>query len=260
MRRPEIGLLLVDALNLIRRVHAARREHTTDTAADQSVEACVQSLKRALTECAPSHAVCVFEGAGPSFRSALYPGYKAGRPPMPDDLQQCLPTIKEAFLRTGVRSIEVPGMEADDIIATLAVKTAARKGTATILSTDKTFLQLLSGSIRVRDHFTRSYLDQAYVLDKFQVSSTQLPDLLALAGDPTNSIPGIPSVGRKTAARLLREYPSLESVLANASLVAGAPGRSLLEHRSEALLFKSLLVLKKDVELGVNLRSFRYGQ
>lgn len=258
MKRPKISLLLVDALNLIRRVHAARSEQTAHAEADKLVEACAQSLERALAECAPSHAVCVFEGAGPSFRSVLYPGYKAGRPPMPDDLEQCLPAIKEAFLLAGVRSIEVQGMEADDIITTLAMKTAARDGTAIILSTDKIFLQLLSESIRVRDHFSRSYLDRAYVHEKFQVSSTQLPDLLALAGDPTNSIPGIPSIGKKTAARLLKEYPSLENILANASRIAGAAGRSLRDHGSEALLFKSLLVLKTDVKLGVNLRSFRY--
>lgn len=250
-------VLIVDALNLIRRVDAARRDHAKGSGTGSSVDACVQSLVRALNECAPSHAVCVFEGKGISFRAAMYPGYKAGRTPMPADLEESLPAIREAFLGTGVQSIEVNAVEADDIIATLATKIEAGKLRSTILSTDKIFLQLLSDRIRVRDHFAKKDLDQAYVFEKFQVHSNQLADLLALAGDPTNSIPGIPSVGRKTAARLLQEYGTLENILSNAPQIRGRLGRIIAEHKDRVLVFRTLMLLKKDIDLGLNLMDFR---
>jgi len=250
-------VLLIDALNLIRRVDAARRNHA-GSPAGSSVDACAQSLTRAVNECAPTHAVCVFEGTGTSFRTELYPGYKAGRSPMPSDLQRDIPAIKQAFLNMGIASVEKDCVEADDVIATLASKIEAARGCAVILSTDKVFLQLLSDSIRVRDHFARHYLDHAYVRDKFQVESAQMADLLALAGDPTNNIPGVPSVGRKTAARLLHDYSSLENVLAHAPQIKGPAGKAIREHGSDALLFLQLTRLKKDIDLGLNLRSFRY--
>ncbi|HPD21049.1 MAG: 5'-3' exonuclease H3TH domain-containing protein [Desulfomonilia bacterium] len=253
-----IHVLIIDALNLIRRVDAARRDHAGGSGS--SVDACVQSLTRALNERAPSHAVCVFEGKGPSFRAALYPGYKAGRAPMPVDLEESLPMIRAAFLGMGVRSIEVDCVEADDIIATLAVKIEAGKLRTTILSTDKIFLQLLSDRIRVRDHFGKRELDQAYVFEKFQVHSTQLADLFALAGDPTNSIPGIPSVGRKTAARLLQEYGTLDNIISSASLIGGRLGRIIEERKDDAFLFRRLMLLKKDIDLGLNLMDFRLGR
>jgi len=177
---------------------------------------------------------------------------------MPSDLQRDIPTIKQAFLNMGIASVEKDCVEADDVIATLASKIEAARGCAVILSTDKVFLQLLSDSIRVRDHFARHYLDQAYVRDKFQVESAQMADLLALAGDPTNNIPGVPSVGRKTAARLLRDYSSLGNVLAHAPQIKGPAGKAIREHGSDALLFLQLTRLKKDIDLGLNLRSFRY--
>ena len=251
-------VLIVDALNLIRRVDAARRDHVTGSGAGSSVEACAQSLSRALNECAPSHAMCVFEGKGSSFRAAIYPGYKAGRAPMPPDLEESLPEIREAFLGLGVPSIEVDAVEADDIVATLAAKIEAGNLPATILSTDKIFLQLLSDRIRVRDHFGKKDLDHAYVVEKFQVRSDQLVDLLALAGDPTNSVPGVPSVGRKTAAKLLQEYGTLENILSHAPQIRGRLGRVILEHKDNALLYRKLMRLKKDIDLGLNLRSFRY--
>ena len=250
-----LHVLIIDALNLIRRVDAGRRKHASGSGS--SVEACTQSLARALRECAPSHAVCVFEGKGTSFRALLYPGYKAGRTPMPRDLEQDLPAIRDAFLRLGISSIELEAVEADDIIASLASKIEARKGRVTILSTDKIFLQLLSEHIHVRDHFRKQELDRAYVLEKFHVQSAQLADFLALSGDPTNNIPGVPAVGGKTAARLLHRYSTLENILEHVTEIGGTLGRTVHENRREALLFRTLLNLKKDIDVGLNLRSFR---
>ncbi|HQJ09524.1 MAG TPA: 5'-3' exonuclease H3TH domain-containing protein, partial [Deltaproteobacteria bacterium] len=222
------------------------------------VDSCTQSLRRALKECEPTHAVCVFEGKGKGFRTEIYENYKAGRPPMPRDLEESLPAIKKAFLEAGVKSIEIDSLEADDVIATLACKTESRKGRVIILSTDKIFLQLLSGHVSVRDHFKKCFLDEGYVLEKFHVRPYQLADLLALAGDPTNAIPGIPGVGMKTACKLLSEYQTLENILAQAPAMGTKLGQTIGRCEQDALMFQGLLRLKRDIELGLNLQDFRY--
>jgi protein Xni len=252
-----ITVLLVDALNLIRRVDAAQRDGMGGKMSGSAVDSSVQSLRRALKECAPTHAVCVFEGHGRSFRHDLFPQYKTGRPPMPADLEESLPAIREGFLQAGVKSIEPAGWEADDVIATLACKVESRGGGVVILSTDKIFLQLLSGLVRVRDHFGKRDLDETHVREKFGVAPHQLVDLLALAGDPTNTIPGVPGVGTKTAFRLLGEHQCLENILSHAPALGNRLGQSIAKHEDEALLFRRLLQLRRDIDLGLNLQTFR---
>jgi protein Xni len=253
-----IQVLLIDALNLIRRVDAAQRDGLGTKTGGSAVDSCVQSLRRALKESAPTHALSVFEGHGPSFRTGLYAPYKTGRPPMPKDLEESMPAIKEGFLGLGVKSVELGSWEADDIIATLACKVESRGGSVVILSTDKTFLQLLSGLVRVRDHFGKRDLDEGYVREKFGVRPYQLADLLALAGDSTNTIPGVPGVGMKTAAKLLAEFQGLENILAHAPAFGNRLGQAIVKHEDEALLFRELLRLKRDIDLGLNLQSFRF--
>ena len=252
-----ITALIIDGLNLIRRIDAALRDGPAAAGGTSVVDSCTQSLKRALKECRPTHAVCVFEGTGDSFRKELFEGYKKGRAPMPQDLETSLPAIKESFREAGVGSFEREGTEADDVIATLACKLQANKAGVIILSTDKVFLQLLSGLISVRDHFHKRFLDEAYVREKFEVNPYQLGDLLALAGDPTNSIPGIPGIGMKTAARLLREFQTLENILSHAPAMGTKLGQSLTKNESSAVLYQQLLRLKTDLDLGINLQEFR---
>lgn len=258
MNKPTV--LLVDALNLIRRVHAAGGVKTGGKNIDGAMDSCVHSLRRALSECQPTHAVCVFEGQGPCFRHRIYSGYKAGRQPMPEDLRTSLHRFKEAFSNAGVKSVEMESIEADDIIASTAQRIAGYGAHAIILSTDKIFLQLLSPHIRVRDHFSKAFLDQAYVMKKFGVRPDQFVDLLSLAGDSTNTIPGIPGIGLKTAARLLEQYGTLEGVLENADTIQGKAGTAIAGHAEDALLARKLIRLRDDIELGENLQSFRCGQ
>jgi protein Xni len=253
-----LNVLLIDAMNLIRRVHAVQADKKDKDNINGSIDTCVHSLNRALNECRPSHVICVFEGHGQSWRNGLFEGYKAGRQPMPHELQENLPRFKEAFLDSGVKSIEEQGMEADDIIATLARKIASRKGSVIILSTDKVFLQLLSAHIKVRDHFKKAFLDENYVREKFGILPHQLVDLLSLAGDTTNNIPGVPGVGQKTAARLLAEFSTLESVLENRDSIEGKTGKAIADHAQDALLAQKLIRLSEDIDLGLNLRLFRY--
>jgi len=247
-----VVLLVIDALNLIRRVHAA----SPDDALRQSVS----SLKRALRQCSPTHAVSVFDGSGPTFRHELYPNYKAGRKPMPEDLRSNLDSYRDAFAENGVVSVSREELEADDVAATLATKVTERNGNAVILSTDKVYCQLLSLGVTLRDHFGNADIDESYVNEKFGVPSTKLVELWALAGSGSTHIPGIPGIGIKTGAKLLTEHETLDGVLdaAERGDIAGKVGESLVRDQALARLSAQLAALRTELSLGWNLRSFRY--
>jgi len=208
--------------------------------------------------------VVVFEGREPSWRHLLYQDYKIDHKPMPEALKVALPEYREAFADLGVASFERPKVEADDVIGTLAMKIAGSAGQAVILSTDKIFLQLLSDRIFVRDHFKPAYLDRAYVVNRFGVEPEQFIDFLALTGDSTNSIRGVPGIGPKTAAKLIGDFGTLDAMLA----AAGAPTpdpklapklrNKLVDHAEDARLSKSLVRLQIDLDLGLNLKDLRY--
>ena len=253
-----IRLLLIDALNLIRRVYAAQPGDDGPVRVDDSLKTSVHSLQRALRESRPTHAICVFDGHEPSWRHTLYPEYKAGRTPMPEVLDTSMDRFKDAFGEISAPSVYFPNLEADDVIATLAVKVAARGGTAIILSTDRLFLQLVSDLVMVRDHFQRIDMDRTHVQEKLHVRPDQVVDLFALAGYATNNIPGVPTVGIKTAARLLGDLETLETILSVAHTIKGKLGETLYRHVEDARLSQSLVRLKDTLELGLNLKSFRY--
>lgn len=266
--RVSIHVLLVDALNLIRRVYAAQPGDDGPTRAGGAKEASCQSLRRALREASPTHAVVVFEGRGSTWRHDAFPGYKAGHKPMPDALHQALSAFRSAFAELGVRSFDTQGTEADDVIATLAAKVSAAGGKATILSTDKVFLQLVSPRIRVRDHFQKRDFSRQDVVEKFGVPPSQLVDLLGLAGDSTNAIRGVPGIGAKTAAQLIKDFGSLDWVLAAAAgdsdldedlpVLRPRLVEKLVAHAEEARLARSLVRLGVDLDLGLSLATLRY--
>ena len=251
-------LLLVDALNLIRRVYAAQPGPDGPDRAAAARTASVQSLERALRDCSPTHAGCVFDGEGRSWRHELYPSYKAGHAPMPAALGEALDSYRKAFREAGVASLGLPGLEADDVIATAASKAAAAGIATVILSTDRGFLQLLPAGVRIRDHFRRIDLDASSVAKKFGVRPEQLADLHALAGDRGNGIPGVPGIGAKTAAQLLGRFETLERALEAAGDLEGKLGKRLLEHAEAARLYRRLVGLKTDLDLGTNLSELRY--
>lgn len=253
-----IKLLLVDALNLIRRVYAAQPGDDSPEKVEGAITATSHSLQRALREARPTHALCAFDSKEPGWRHRLYADYKAGRDPIPAALGKGVEEFEESFLKTGVSSFTLDGEEADDVIATLATKVAARGGNAVILSTDKVFIQLLDDFISLHDHFNNRDLDGNYAVKKFGVRPGQFIDFLALAGDKTNNINGVPSVGPKTAARLLGEIGTLDDILAVAHTIPGKVGAAIYGHKDEALLSRSLVTLRRDLSLGVNLRDFRY--
>lgn len=251
--------LLVDGLNLVRRIYAAVPGEEGSTAhADGVLQSCSRSLQRALAREAPTHALCAFEESAASWRHQLLPAYKAGRPPMPAPLVALLPHIEDAFAAAGVRPLRVPGFEADDVLATLAAGIAAHAGEVVILSTDKSMLTLLRPGIRVRNHFDERDLDAAYVRQRFGVAPERLATWLALVGERSQGIPGVKSIGARTATDLVQAHGDLESILAAAAAgMPGRAGRALREGTDDARLSLRLATLRTDVHVGMSLRDFR---
>lgn len=262
-----VHLVLIDALNLIRRIYAVQErpflmnndlaENTKKQVLFNTERACTQALAKIIDLQQPSHALSVFDSIKPCWRYALYPDYKKGRKKMPEHLANKLLDIQDAFMEQHVDSLISDEDEADDLIATLAIKVALRGQKVTIISTDKCFLSLINQKIQVYDYFNRRYLDRDYVKDKFDVIPEQLLDLWTLTGDSTNKIPGVPGIGQITAANLLNDYGSLNSILAATDLKKSICEK-LTENKAQIELSKKLLQLKQDIPLGFNLKDIRF--
>jgi protein Xni len=267
-------LVLIDALNLIRRIYAVQErpfvqsknqldgelaEKTQQQVLFNTQQACNKALENILDYQQASHALAVFDSQNPCWRYKLYPDYKKGRKKMSTFLANELPNIQDAFLNLGVDSLLSEEDEADDLIATLATKMALHGQNVTIVSTDKGFLSLLSPNIHIYDYFNRRYLDEIYVKDKFDIKPTQLIDLWTLTGDNTNKIPGVAGIGQITAANLLNEYSSLNAILTSDDLKLSI--REKLDASEEQIILsKKLLTLKQNIPLGFNLKDIRLKQ
>ncbi|MFI3245806.1 MAG: flap endonuclease Xni [Ferrimonas sp.] len=245
-------LLLIDALNLIRRIHATLPSDDNEALLNR----CQQALRKAQLAHQPSHAILVWDGEPQqSWRRQLYPEYKAHRKPMPAHLAAQLGNIAELFAQHGVYSIKQAQFEADDLIATLATKTAQHGGQALILSTDRGFCQLHSNAITQWDHFQNAAINAQQVAQKLAINTDQLLDYWALAGDTNNGIPGVPGIGAKSAAELLSRYSHLNQLFAE--LPQTKQGMRLAEHKALARLSYQLVKLKCNLELNLNLNQFR---
>jgi len=259
-------VVLIDAMNLIRRIYAVQErpflfnnelaENTKQQVLNNTQKACLTALHNILSQQTPSHALTVFDPLKPCWRYQIYPDYKKGRKKMPVHLEEKLTSIQDEFLTLGVDSLISEQDEADDLIATLAVKVALKGQFVTIVSTDKIFLSLLSPNIRVYDYFNRRYLDKQHVIDKFKVKPSQLIDLWTLTGDNTNKIPGVPSIGPVTAAQLLNQYSSLDKTL-KANNIKSSIATKLAENGKQIEISRQLLTLKQDIPLGFNLKDIR---
>ena len=177
-----VHLLIVDALNLIRRIHAVQGSPCVDT--------CSHALGQLIVHSQPTHAVAVFddEARSSGWRHQKLPDYKAGRPPMPETLHDEMPALRAALFKRGVRCWISEGNEADDLAATLAVKVAQAGHQATIVSTDKGYCQLLSPTLRIRDYFQKRWLDAPFIESEFGVLPEQLTDFWGLAGISSSKI------------------------------------------------------------------------
>ncbi|MDO8418333.1 MAG: 5'-3' exonuclease H3TH domain-containing protein [Agitococcus sp.] len=248
-------LLLVDGLNLVRKVYEAIPTPDSEKKAEDSIAVMQSSLMRALRETPSTHALGVFDFGGNTFRHRMYPAYKQDRKPMPEHLKNVMPHIRAMFEARGVPTCAPEDVEADDGLASAAIQgLAAGIDAITILSNDKDMCYLISSSISVRDHFARIYRTQEWALEKFGVPHSQLLDYLALVGDAVDGVPGVAGIGVKTARLLLSEYANLEAIYEQLTLVGVTPRIQgyLQQGKDMAFLSRELVTLRTDVVLGVD--------
>jgi DNA polymerase-1 len=200
--------------------------------------------------------IVVFDAKGKTFRSEIYKEYKANRPPMPDDLREQLEPLKEICKAIGFPLIEISGVEADDVIATLVSKAKEKNFKAVVSTLDKDLMQLVEDpNITIMNTMKHQIFTEAKVFEKFGVQPNQIRDMLALVGDSSDNIPGVPKVGQKTAAKWLDEYKNLDGIKDNAESIKGVVGENLRNSLADLERNVELVSLKNDVELGVDFDS-----
>jgi len=203
---------------------------------------------------APTHAAVIFDAKGKTFRNEIYPPYKANRPPPPEDLVPQFPLTRQATRAFNIPAIELDGFEADDIIATLAERARNAGARVTIISSDKDLMQLVGGGVEMLDPMKGRRIGLEEVEAKFGVSPEQVVDVQALAGDPTDNIPGAPGIGIKTAALLIREYGDLDNLLAHADEIRQPKRRqTLIDYADQIRISRQLVLLRKDAPVDVDL-------
>src|SRR6202795_4945970 len=202
----------------------------------------------------PTHLAIVFDKSEITFRNKLYPDYKAHRPPAPDDLIPQFALIREAVRAFDLPCLEQGGFEADDLIATYARLAGERGATATIVSSDKDLMQLVTDKVTMYDTMKDRRIGIAEVIEKFGVPPEKVVEVQALAGDSTDNVPGVPGIGIKTAAQLIVEYGDLETLLNRAGEIKQPKRReALIENAEKARISRKLVLLDDKVALDVPL-------
>jgi DNA polymerase-1 len=251
-------LVLVDGSSyLYRAFHALPPLTNSRGEPTGAVLGVLNMLARLQKELEPAFVAVVFDAPGRTFRDDLFAEYKAHRPPMPDDLRAQTGPLIEAVEALGLPLLRVEGVEADDVIGTLAER-AAREGLRVVISTgDKDMAQLVNDRISLVNTMTGTSLDRAGVKIKFDVYPEQIIDYLALVGDASDNIPGVPKVGPKTAAKWLNQYTTLDNLLEHKDEIEGKVGESLREHTSDLALSRQLATIDCGLELTLQPRDLQ---
>ena len=202
----------------------------------------------------PTHLAVIFDHKSKTFRSKIFPKYKANRPPAPEDLVPQFSLIRQATIAFNLPSIEVEGYEADDIIASYALEASRLGASVTIVSSDKDLMQLVGNGISMYDAMKNKTINRDEVIEKFGVSPEKVIDVQSLAGDSVDNIPGAPGIGIKTAAQLITQFGDLDSLLKKANEIKQPKRRqTLVENAKQIILSRELVTLKTDVPLPLTL-------
>lgn len=249
-------LVLVDGSSyLYRAFHALPGLTTSSGQHTGAIHGVIAMLKKLQTEMQPDYFAVVFDPRGPTTRDGWFPEYKAHRPPMPGELSSQVPLLFEVIAALGIPSFVIDGVEADDVIGTLARRGAAA-GHAVVISTgDKDFAQLVCPSITLVNTMDNTRLDEAGVEARFGVPPSRIIDYLTLVGDSVDNVPGIPKVGPKTAVKWLQTYGSLDNLVAESANVPGAVGENLRKHLDRIPLSRRLVTIMDDLDLDIPMAS-----
>ncbi|VFM96980.1 MAG: DNA polymerase I [Candidatus Kentron sp. G] len=242
-------LVLVDGSSYLYRAFHAMPALNTSRGTPTGAVYGVGNMLRTILADAPDYMAVVFDAKGKTFREERYPEYKANRPPMPEALQRQIEPLHELVRALGVPILEIPGVEADDVIGTLASQARVAGLSVVISSGDKDFAQLVTEDVILLNTMNASRLDPAGVEDKFGIPPALMVDYLALVGDTSDNVPGVPKVGPKTALNWLRTHGSLDGIVANAEAVKGKVGENLRANLAQLHLSRELVTIECDVPL-----------
>lgn len=246
------SLVLIDGSSyLFRAFHALPNLMSTKGAPTGAIRGVISMIKKLIKEYDDSQIIVVFDAKGKTFRNDLYAEYKANRAKMPDELRLQIEPIQDIIRLMGLPLVIVEGVEADDVIGTLALASAQQARRVVISTGDKDMAQLVNQHVTLINTMTDTKMDHEGVVEKFGVRPNQIIDYLALVGDTSDNIPGVPKCGPKTAVKWLTSYESLDGVMENASEVGGKVGEYLRESLNHLPMSYQLATIKLDVALDV---------
>ncbi len=249
-KTPKAELVLIDGSSyLYRAYHALPNLTNSGGEPTGALHGVLNMINKLVRDEPDAHVAVVFDAPGKTFRDEIYADYKANRPPMPDDLRSQVQPILDAVTAMGLPLLRVEGVEADDVIGTLCTQGSERGINVLVSTGDKDMAQLVDDRITLMNTMTDSVLDRDAVKLKFDVYPEQIVDYLALVGDTSDNIPGVPKVGAKTAAKWLNLYDSVDGIIENADAIKGKVGDSLRENIEQLKLSRELATIRKDVVL-----------
>ena len=248
--KKDFSLVLIDGSSyLFRAYHALPQLVSSKGQPTGAIKGVVSMIRKLMADYPDSHIAVVFDAKGKTFRNEIYKEYKANRPPMPDELRSQIAPIHDIIRRMGLPLLIVDDVEADDVIGTLAHQATDQKMDVLISTGDKDMAQLVTPHVTLINTMNDAMTDEDGVVEKFGVRPDQIIDYLALVGDTSDNIPGVPKCGPKTAVKWLAEYDSLEGVIENAEAIKGKVGENLRESLSFLPMSYELATIRKDVEL-----------
>ena len=251
-------LILVDGSSfLFRAYHAIPPLTNEEGMPTNAIYGVANMLRKLMADHKTDYFTVVFDAPGPTFRNELYDEYKAHRPPMPEDLKVQIEPLHELIRAMGLPLIIEPDVEADDVIGVLAQQAASQCFDVIISTGDKDMAQLVTDKITLENTMSNTRLDIDGVQEKFGVQPEQIIDYLALMGDASDNIPGVPKVGPKTAAKWLKEYGTLDNLIENADKIKGKIGENLRNHLETLPLAKQLTTIKCDLPLRYSLEDLK---
>ena len=251
-------IILVDGSSyLYRAYHALPPLTNSNNQPTGAIKGVISMIKRILIDHPDSPLAVVFDAKGKTFRHDMYSEYKANRPPMPEDLVLQIEPIHRIISLMGIKLIMISGVEADDVIGTLAEQARQKKLDTVISTGDKDMTQLVCENVSVVNTMSGELLDEAGVKKKFGVDPDHITDYLALIGDKSDNVPGVDKVGPKTAVKWLEEYTDIEGVIKNAESIGGKVGENLRSSLDTLELAYELVTIKTDVELEVGIEDLK---